>query len=591
VRTGKDGPGTLRMTRFALSLARQADARGTLVAAGLQVLGAASALGAVLATKLALQGLLGGDPGLRGDLLVGLILLAVTTAMSGSLGAIQQQHQRLLGERVSQLMWRRLLATCVAVPLATWNSTNFMDRLDRVRANALARPVMVMTSIFQMAGASLGVVTLTALLFTLEPLLVPILLGAGLPAVVMSRIASRAEFNFAQETNARSRRRLYLKQLLTGRGYAAEIRAFEAGPHLAGVHAADDKSFEDALRGQVFLRQLLGLVGVIFSALGLSAALVVIVLLVDADRMTLSEAGAAAIATRLLGAQLSTVFGSIGSLIESAPFMDDMRSFLDQEPARPATGSRRELIDELKVENVSFAYDHRSRPALDGVSISVRPHSIVALVGENGCGKTTLAKLVAGLYEPDSGRITWDGEVLPAPDLRAGVTVLFQDFVRYQFTARRNITIAQPGRANESHAVVAAARKADIDGVLAGLPQGYDTPIGLELADGTDLSGGQWQRLALARAIYRDSPVVVLDEPTAAMDPRAEFELFKDMRGMLEGRAALLISHRYSSVRLADRIYVLDQGRVIEEGSHDELIRAGGRYAELYALQAAAYLR
>ncbi|MGH3991395.1 MAG: ATP-binding cassette domain-containing protein [Pseudonocardiaceae bacterium] len=221
--------------------------------------------------------------------------------------------------------------------------------------------------------------------------------------------------------------------------------------------------------------------------------------------------------------------------------------------------------------------------------MEIRAGEVVALVGENGSGKTTLAKIVAGLYEPATGTRHWDGGTVPASDIRASVSVIFQDFVRYQMTVRDNIVIGDGDRPASEDAVVEAARRAGVLGAVRELPDGVDTMLGRELDEGTDISGGQWQRLALARALYRDTPLVVLDEPTAALDPRAEHELFADVRAVLDGRAALLISHRFSSTRLADRIYVMDGGRVVECGTHDELMARAGQYAELYGLQSSAY--
>jgi ATP-binding cassette subfamily B protein len=227
------------------------------------------------------------------------------------------------------------------------------------------------------------------------------------------------------------------------------------------------------------------------------------------------------------------------------------------------------------------------------VSLHVGAGEVVALVGENGSGKTTLAKLLAQLYRPDRGRVLWGGvdtATLDQARLRRDVTLIFQDFVQYVLSAGENIGLGRHERLDDGDAIRAAARLADVDEVVTALPEGYGTLLGNEFVGGRDLSKGQWQRIALARAFFRDAPLIVLDEPTAALDARAEHDLFERVRDLFRGRGVLLISHRFSSVRSADRIYVLMGGRVVESGSHDDLMAAGGLYAELFTLQAAAYL-
>jgi ATP-binding cassette, subfamily B, bacterial len=245
------------------------------------------------------------------------------------------------------------------------------------------------------------------------------------------------------------------------------------------------------------------------------------------------------------------------------------------------------------VEDVSFTYPESDRPAVDGVSLEIGKGEIVALVGENGSGKTTLAKMLAGLYQPEKGRILWDDVDLAdvdADELRRSVAVIFQDFERYLLPARENVGLGRKERIEDLEAIVEAAGRADANEFLAGLPEGYETMLGREFSGGFDLSIGQWQRVALARAFFRDAPFVILDEPTASLDARAESNLFDRMRELLHGRSVVLISHRFSSVRSADRIYVLHEGRVVEEGSHAELMERDGLYAELFTLQARAYV-
>ncbi|RLV48331.1 ABC transporter ATP-binding protein [Nocardioides mangrovicus] len=568
-----------------------ADRTGTVVAAALQALGALSGIGVVLASKLALDAVLDAPSAssVSGTLVLALAVLAAVVAISSSVGVLQSQQQRILGERVTQQMWRGVLRACAGVPLVTWESTSFLDRLERVRNNALSRPASVVSSVLGLAGGLVGLVGMVVALAALDPLLVPTLLVVAVPVVALNRLSSRLEFRFAVRTNPLQRRRLYLKVVLISRPNAAEVRAFGAAPHLLGRHGDADADYLADLVPHVRRRQGLGLLSTLVSALGLAATLVLVVVLVQHGRLSLSEAGAAAIAARLLGGQMTTTLTAMSTLNEAVPFLADLESFLDDAVTEESLRPGRPLDRALTLRDVSFAYpDHE--PAVREVSISLPRGSVVALVGENGSGKTTLAKVVAGLYAPTSGSVSWDDEPAAGHDLRASVTVLFQDFIRYQMSARDNIVLADTRRPVEEEHVRAAARSAGIDEALAALPSGYDTMLGQELEAGSDLSGGQWQRVALARALYRDSAVVVLDEPTAAMDPRAEAALFGDVRSMLAGRTALLISHRFSSVRSADYIYVMDAGRVAEEGTHDELVALGGTYAELYALQAAAYL-
>jgi ATP-binding cassette subfamily B protein len=338
-------------------------------------------------------------------------------------------------------------------------------------------------------------------------------------------------------------------------------------------------------------------IGNLVAAAVIAGVLIGLLALTLDDHVALGSAAAAATAIALLGQRLTFLGYGVSNLMESAFFVDDFLSFIkatEELPPSPSGAPVGGVADpvQIVVDDVSFTYPAGSAPALRGVSLTIQPGEVVALVGANGSGKTTLAKLIAGLYLPDGGTVRWDGLATADADrdaLRARAAVVFQDFLRYVLPARENIGLGRHERLEDDAGIEAASVRAGADEDLSALPQGYATLLGPQFVGGTDLSVGQWQRVALARAFFRDAPLVILDEPTAALDARAEHQLFERLRELLAGRSVLLISHRFSSVRAADRIYVLHEGEVVEHGTHEELVDAAGLYAELFTLQAAAY--
>jgi ATP-binding cassette subfamily B protein len=292
----------------------------------------------------------------------------------------------------------------------------------------------------------------------------------------------------------------------------------------------------------------------------------------------------------------SALLSGLQSMYEHQLYLKTLFELLDFQPQVRAPESpvpmRHPMAEGIEFRNVTYSYEGKDEPALKNVSFSIARGETVAIVGHNGAGKTTLVKLVARLYDPQAGQVLIDGRDVREYDpdeLRGEFGVLFQDYVSYQFSARENIGIGRVERLDDTSAIAAAASKSGASTVIEGLPQGYDTVLGKWFDGGVNLSGGEWQKVALGRAFMREAQILILDEPSAALDARAEYELFTRLRELAHGRTAIFISHRFSTVRQADRILVFEQGRLIESGTHEELLELGGRYAELFNLQAASY--
>lgn len=561
---------------------------GIALLAGLQVVVGERALRALLAAD--------GAQGSATDALPPLALLAALAAVAAAATGLLAQRQRLLGELVQRTVWRRVLGVTTSVDLDRFEDPVFFDELQRVQTNAITRPLTLTQGLIGLVGGLAGAAALVTALLTLEPLLVPLLLAAGVPLFLLNRKGGRLEFAFAVEQTPPTRERQYLRTALTGKDEAKEVRAFGLSPALMSRYESLYASYLTALRRLIRRQTTLVLLGTLATAVVTAITLGLLLVLVDADRLTLAEAGAATLAIRLLTSRLELLAAGLGKVYESALFLHDFRAFLSRAQPGPAITHSDQVpppFRHLAVQGLTFHYPGTDVPALSDVDLEVRAGEVVALVGENGSGKTTLAKLLAQLYRPTSGRITWDGRdaaELDARTLRRSIAVIFQDFVRYQLTAQQNIGVGRPEAIDDDEGVMAAARQAGAHDYLSRLPRGYDTVLSKAFVGGRDLSVGQWQRVALARAYYRNAPFVILDEPSAALDPRAEADLFGNLRTLLAGRTVLFISHRFSSVRNADRIYVLRAGRVVETGTHDALMELDGLYAELFTLQAKAYL-
>jgi ATP-binding cassette, subfamily B, bacterial len=586
-----------RLVWQAVRIAWAAGRTDLIASTGLLVIGGFGTLGLLLLGQAALSALLEGvsTGASLAAVLPWALAMSLVTAVQFATNALQRERQQILGELVSRRVQGQVLDVTAAVDLATFDTPEFHNRVQRMQASG----PQTLNMVFGLSGlvqAIVGVAAGMVALIAVAPVLIPVLALMVIPAAFAASRRGAAFHEFFWKMTARDRQRAYLARLLQDRVAAKEVRAFGLAGYLRRRY---DQLYAERiaeLRG-VARRQIVVSIGAnLVIGLVLLATLLLVAWLALRGTVPLASAGIAVAAIAIVGSRLAQAGWSLGALSEAGRYLDDYLVFTEMLPEVEKTRPRGEApagFSRLSVSEVTFTYPTGDEPALRAVSMEVSAGEIIALVGENGSGKTTLAKLLAGLYRPDSGEIRWDGvdvSTVDPDELRRQVAVIFQDFERFHLTASDNIALGRVEAVDDVAGIRGAATQAGADRFIEELPEGYATMLGPEFRGGTDLSVGQWQRMALARAFYRRAPFIVLDEPTAALDPRAEQELFDRVRSLLSGRTVLLISHRFSSVRSADRIYVLDGGQVVESGDHEQLMALGGLYAELFALQAAAYL-
>lgn len=526
----------------------------------------------------------------------GIVAEAVLLFLMYATGGLNQFATARLRLSLGFSLQRSILEKAIAVPYAHFENASFYDALTRARREAVGRPVAMLGGLFAVGQACAVLVGSSILLFRFSPLYTVAILLAALPGFLTETRFATALFRLQNRRATEAREQAYFEQVLTRDDHAKEVRLYGTGPaFLDRARQVFSLVFDE---DQALARRKL-LVGFATDliALGLFYAVYVhVAFRALQGSLTAGDLALALVTFRQGDGALKQALGNLRSLYMDQQYLGNLYDFLDtpipvRRPLLVAKHTRQELG--LRFEQVGFKYPGASRPALENIDFYLAPGKKLALVGENGSGKSTILKLIAGLYQPTAGRILLDGVDILAWDpekLRARLAVVFQDFVRYQLTVRENVAPRGGEDAIDDHAISRALDRSEARAVVAKLPQGLDQRLGKWFPGGVELSGGEWQKLALARAFLRENADLLLfDEPTAAIDPAAEAALFQRVRAETEGRMAILVSHRFSTVRLADEILVMHNGRIAERGDHDTLLDANGRYANLFRLQAAGY--
>ncbi|QSX78201.1 ABC transporter ATP-binding protein [Agrilutibacter solisilvae] len=530
------------------------------------------------------------------ETLMGLLVLEFGLAIgSDLLGRLTTYGDTLLSELFTNATSVRLMEHAATLDLEDFEDPDLQDKLDRARRQTMGR-MNLMSQLFGQLQDAITVVSFAAGLVVYAPWLILLLAIALVPAFVGEAHFNALGYSLNFQWTAERRQLEYIRQMGASVETAKEVKIFNLNRFFIARFRELSSRFYLANRTLAGRRALWGTLLAALGTLGYYIAYAYIAWRTVRGDFTIGDLTFLAGSFNRLRQLLEGLLVGFSQVAGQALYLDDLFSFFRIEPeirSRPdALPVPQPITKGFEFENVGFRYPDAERWALRGLDFQLHAGEVLALVGENGAGKTTLVKLLARLYDPDEGRILLDGRDLrdyDLDDLRANIGVIFQDFVRYHLTAGENIAVGQVDAMGDIERIRDAARRAMADKLIESLPQGYDQPIGRRFKNGVDLSGGQWQKIAIARAYMRDAQVMILDEPTAALDARSEFEVFQRFKELSHGKTAVLISHRFSSVRMADRILVLNEGRLEASGTHEQLLAQGGRYAELFELQAAGY--
>lgn len=511
-------------------------------------------------------------------------------------GQLRTLAEHILNSKLNLHINTLIIRKALSLDLTHFEDSEFYDKLQNARREADWRALRIVTQSFGLIQSVITLVTFAAILLRFSPWLALLLFGATIPSFIAQNKYASMSFRMLSWQAPERRKMSYFEHLLTVDSYVKEIRLFGVGENLLQRYRELFLSFFKEDEALARRRSMASLFWGILSTLSYYFAYAWIVMRTVIQSITLGDMTMYLAVFRQSQGTFQAFLGGLTSLYENSLFMTNLYSYLDLESSmeqRPdARPMPKRITQGIEFRDVSFRYPGREEYALRGVNLMLRPGEKLALVGANGAGKTTLIKLLTRLYDPTEGQILVDGVDLREYRLeewRAKIGVIFQDFVRYHLTASENIGFGQIEAVEDRTRIVDAAEKGGADSLIEELPGGYDTVLGKWFKEGHDLSGGEWQKVALSRAFMREAELLVLDEPTASLDAQQEYLIFKRFRRLTEGRMAVLISHRFSTVRMADRIAVIEDGRISELGSHQELMAADATYAHLFNIQAEGY--
>ncbi|UKO98704.1 ABC transporter ATP-binding protein [Nostoc sp. UHCC 0870] len=526
-------------------------------------------------------------------LYVGLEAIAVALLAGSQRGLIicQSLLRVLLGQRVNVLILKKALT----LDLTHFENSEFYDKLTNARREASVRPLSLVNRTFGLVQNALSLITFGFLLVKFSIWAVIVLIVAAMPAFIAETRFAGEAFRLFSWRAPETRQQHYIENLLAREDFATEVKLYQLGDMLLGRYRNVFRQLYNEDRNLTIRRGMWGYLLGLVSTVAFYIAYAWIVIEAVVGRISLGDMTMYLTVFRQGQSTFANALTSIGGMYEDNLYLSNLYDFLEEKVTQPWGKITKgiDTQDGIRFENVTFTYPGSSQPALRNISLHLKPGEKLAIVGENGSGKTTLIKLLTRLYTPDSGRILLDGVDLQSWNvdaLRQRIGVIFQNFVRYQFTVGENIGVGDVDSLDDTTRWQIAAQKGNAHSFIERLPQQFQTQLGKWFKSGQELSGGQWQKIALARAFMRtQADILVLDEPTSAIDAQAEYEIFNHFRTLTQNQMVFLISHRFSTVRMADKILVIENGEVREQGTHEELLAREGLYAKLFLLQAAGY--